>query len=194
MGSTIKIEGFGNLSPAKDQSAPLLLVFGGVVVGGRTSGDYMWDYMGDIKEKYHIFVADGPRVKTPEDSYKKLLDTLQKNGLQAPSQILYLFSGGWRPGMPILRSAGATTFSSIYLVDIWMDDTGVASFYKALADKEAGRLTYIYTRGGAENEDARDYIAKKLGATKATLVDYKTGVDKSVTHMSTNSVAVGMLK
>jgi hypothetical protein len=154
----------------------------------------MWDYMGDIKEKYHIFVADGPRVKTPEDSYKKLLDTLQKNGLQAPSQILYLFSGGWRPGMPLLRSAGAATFSSIYLVDIWMDDTGVASFYKALADKEAGRLTYIYTRGGAENEDARDYIAKKLGATKATLVDYKTGVHKSVTHMSTNSVAVGMLK
>ena len=93
-----------------------------------------------------------------------------------------------------MKNRAAATFSSIYLVDIWMDDTGVASFYKALADKEAGRLTYIYTRGGAENEDARDYIAKKLGATKATLVDYKTGVDKSVTHMSTNSVAVGMLK
>src|SRR5215475_9617057 len=191
---TIKIEGFGTLSPAKDKSAPLLLVFGGVVVGGRTSGDYMWDYMGDIKEKYHIFVADGPRVKNPDESYKKLLDALQKNELQASSQILYLFSGGWRPGIPILRSVEAKTFSSIYLVDIWMDDKEVATFYKSLADKEAGRLTYIYTPGGAENSDAIDYIAKKLGASKATRVEYRKDVDQSVTHMSTNSVAVGMLK
>jgi hypothetical protein len=194
MGGTIKVEGFGNLSPAKEKSAPLLIVFGGVVVGGRTSGDYMWDYIGGIKDKYHIFVADGPLVKNPEDIHKKLLDTLQKNELQASSEILYLFSGGWRPGIPMLRTVEAKTFSSIYLVDIWMDDKGVATFYKALADKEAGRLTYIYTRDGAENDDARDYIAKKLGATKATLVDYKKGVEKAVTHMSTNNVAVGMLK
>jgi hypothetical protein len=154
----------------------------------------MWDYMGGIKDKYHIFVADGPRVKNPEEIHKKLLDTLQKNELQASSEILYLFSGGWRPGIPVLRTVEAKMFSSIYLVDIWMSDADVANFYKALADKEAGRLIYVYTPGGAENEDARDYIAKKLGATKATLVAYKKGVEEAVTHMSTNIVAVGMLK
>lgn len=193
MGGTIKIEGFGKLSAAREKSASLLIVFGGVVVGGRTSGDYMWDYMGKIKDKYHIFVADNPLVKGDE-AYKNLLDALQRNDLTASEQILYLFSGGWRPGIPLLRSVEAKTFASIYLVDIWMNDTDVAAFYKALSDKEAGRLTYVYTRGGAENDDARDYIAKKLGATKATLVDYKKGVEKAVTHMSTNSVAVGTLK
>jgi len=193
MGGTIKIEGFGKLSPAKEKSAPLLIVFGGVVVGGRTSGDYMWDYMGDIKDKFHIFVGDHPRVKG-EEAYQHLLDTMKKHDLAASEQILYLFSGGWRPGIPLLRSVEAKTFSSIYLVDIWMKDAAVATFYKALADKEAGRLTYIYTPGGAENNDARDYIAKKLGATKTKLVDYQTGVDEAVTHMSTNNVAVGLLK
>src|SRR5262249_34813624 len=119
---------------------------------------------------------------------------LQNNDLTASDQILYLFSGGWRPGIPLLRSVEAKTFSSIYLVDIWMNDTDVAAFYKALTDKEAGRVTFLFTPGGGGNDDARDYIAKKLGATKATLVDYKKGVEKAVTHMSTNSVAVGRLK
>jgi hypothetical protein len=67
-------------------------------------------------------------------------------------------------------------------------------FYQALADTDAEKLTYIHTRGGAVNHAARDYIARKLGPEKAKLVEYQKGVDHLDTHMSTNRVAVGMLK
>lgn len=198
MGDTIELKGFGKLSAAKGASAPLLIVFGGTDVGGRTSGDYMWDYMGAVKDKFHIFVAANHHVNG-KDAYDALMKALEANSLKASQQTLYLFSGGWRPGIPVLRSAGAKTFSFIFLVDIWMgvsEKSGSTSpdFYKALADSDADKLAYVFTRGGADNTAARDYIAKKLGPEKAKLVDYQKGVDQMDTHMSTNSVAVGMIK
>lgn len=198
MGDTIEVKGFGKLSPANHASAPLLIVFGGKDVGGRTSGDYMWDYMGPIRHKFHIFVANNQFVNG-KDAHQELVKALDSNRLKASQQILYLFSGGWNPGIHLLRSEGTTPFSSILLVDIWMgvgEKSGSVSpdFYKALADTDREKLTYIHTRGGASNHTARDYIAKKLGPEKAKLVKYQKGVDHMDTHMSTNSVAVGMLK
>ena len=52
----IDIPGYGKLSKAPDASAPLLVVFGGKDVG-VPSGAYMWNYMSDIKDRFHIFVA-----------------------------------------------------------------------------------------------------------------------------------------
>jgi hypothetical protein len=202
MGSLIEITGFGKLWIASDKSgplksAPLLVVFGGTVVDGRTSGDYMWDFMNDLKDKFHIFVADNNSVKGKE-AFDALTDKITKEGLTPSKQILYLFSGGWRPGIPVLRDVGAKQFSAIFLVDIWMgvgDVSGTMSpdFYKALVDKESAKITYIFTRNGPDNPDLRDAIKKKLG-DKATFVDYQKGVDHTKTHMSTNTVAVGLLK
>jgi hypothetical protein len=175
----------GQLSPAKDTTAPLLLVFGGIVVDGRRSGLYMWDFTDDIEEKFHIFVAYDQRVNG-EDAYKRVMKALKEHDLTASDQILYLFSGGWRPGIDVLRSEGPKRFSSIFLVDIWMGDRSDSpDFYKALADKVRDRLTYIFTPHGAANDEARDYIAKRLGSQRAK---------QAKTHMSANSVAVGMLK
>ncbi len=186
----IDIPSYGKFSAAPGASAPLLVVFGGIDVDGVQSGVYMWNYMNKVKDRFHIFVARSNAVNGTQ-AYSALMGTLQKQSLTASDQILYLFSGGYRPGMQLLPSSGPATFSSIFLVDIWMGvnkktkSTAVPDFYEALVDGNAAKITYVYTSFGANNDAARDYIANKLGSSKAILV--KTG------HMSTNTVAVKML-
>lgn len=193
MGDLIQISGFGKLSMASDLNAPLLIVFGGTVVGGRTSGDYMWDYMDSLKDSFHIFVASHPHVKGGE-AYEALIDRVGKEKGTPARQVLYLFSGGWRPGKVVLANEGSKTFSLILLVDIWMGDADVAKFYKALVDKDGDKIFYVFTKNGPDDPDTRDYMAKKLGPKKAMMIDYQTGVDHTQTHMSTNETAVGLVK
>jgi hypothetical protein len=181
----IDIPGDGKLSKASDPSAPLMVVFGGVDVSTIPSGQYMWNYMNTIKNRFHIFVAQSNAVNGPH-SYRSLMSTLKAQGLTPSKQILYLFSGGYRPGMDLLVGGGPALFSSIYLVDIWMGGTQVPDFYKALVDANTAKITYVYTTFGANNGKARDYIANKLGSQRAILVEGK-GMP---VHMSTNTVAV----
>jgi hypothetical protein len=192
--SSIDIPGYGKLSMAPDASAPLIVVFGGIDVGGLQSGVYMWNYMTKIKDRFHIFVAHNNVVNGPH-AYRSLMSTLQAQGLTPSRQILYLFSGGYWPGMNLLTSSGPALFSSIYLVDIWMGVTqksgsSVPDFFKALADGYAANITYVYTTFGANNEKARKYIANKVGPLRATLVEGK-GME---VHLGTNTVAVGTLR
>ncbi len=186
MGNRVHIPDQGNLSIAPDASAPLLVVFGGIDVNEVQSGVYMWNYMHQIKTRYHIFVANSNAVNGAH-AYRALTKTLGEKGLTPSTQILYLFSGGYRPGMDLLPGDGASLFSWIYLVDIWMGvgkskSSVVPDFYKKLVDANASKITYIYTAGGADNDAARDYIAKKV-----------TGIHHKGSHMSTNVVAVGRL-
>ena len=185
-----KIPPHGQLWVADDANVPLLVVFGGKPVAHVRSGIYMWNYMTTaLKAKFHIFVAAGMNVKGTE-SYRIVMQTLKEHGATPSRQILYLFSGGWLPGMDLLGSCDPDLFSSIYLVDIWMgqDDKGsfrVADFYKALADKNRAKLHYIFTKGGAENAEARDYIADKAGP--------RAIFAKDGDHMGTNNIAIGAL-
>jgi hypothetical protein len=198
MGTRIDIPGYGKLSMASDATAPLLVVFGGITVGGKPSGVYMWDYMGNIKDRFHIFVALNNDVDG-DKAYDSLMTTLQAQGLTPSQQVLYLFSGGYKPGMGLLGNKNPNLFSSIYLVDIWMGVTQqsgsrVPDFYKALVNANTANITYVYTSFGANNEAARDYIANKLGAHKGTLVrgqDREAGMQ---THLRTNTVAVSKLR
>jgi hypothetical protein len=197
MGAAIDISGYGKLSIASDASAPLLVVFGGIDVGGVHSGVYMWKYMDTIKDRFHIFVALHNHVNGSK-AYSSLKSTLQAQGLAPSSRILYLFSGGYRPGIDLLTSDGPDLFASICLVDIWMGVTQqsgsrVPDFYKALANKNAAKMTYVYTSFGANNEAARNYIANKLGSQRATLVKGQKGEEGMQTHMRTNTVAIGTL-
>jgi hypothetical protein len=197
----IDVHGLGKLSIAPNTKAPLLVVFGGIDVGGVRSGVYMWKYMSTIEDRFHVFVATSSDVNGTE-AYNALMKTFHDNGLTPSRQILYLFSGGYKPGISVLsggvlkdpKPTKAQLFSSIYLVDIWMGlgkhhDPTVANFYKALADSNPGQLTYVYTSFGANNEDARDYIAKKVGA-RATFVK-GSGME---VHMGTNATAVKTLQ
>jgi hypothetical protein len=197
MAGSVDISGFGKLSMASDANAPLLVVYGGITVGGVQSGVYMWNYMNGIKDRFHIFVALNNDVDGNK-SYDSLVSTLSAQSLTPSQQILYLFSGGYKPGMGLLGSKGFDLFSSIYLVDIWMGVTQkshsiVPDFYKALVDKIPAKITYVFTSFGANNEAARDYISNRLGSQKATLVKGQKGEEGMQTHMRTNSVAVGML-
>jgi hypothetical protein len=198
MGGPIGIPGYGKLSMAADANARLLVVFGGITVGGIQSGVYMWNYVSDIKDRYHIFVALNNEVDGNK-AYDSLMSTLQAQGLTPSQQILYLFSGGYRPGMGLLTSKSPDLFSSIYLVDIWMGVTKkshsiVPDFYKHLVNKMPAKITYVYTSFGANNDAARDYIANKLGPERATLVKGQKGEEGMQVHMRTNIAAVGMLQ
>jgi hypothetical protein len=191
---SVNVHGYGKLSLAAKDDVPLLWVFGGIPVGGQASGVYMWNYMNALKDRYHIFVANSNH--TPGTlAYGAVMKRLAMDDIDITpdEEILYLFSGGYAPGQQILYTQGSPTFSEIFLVDIWMHAKVVADFYKFQADVNAGKMYYVYTTGGAVNEKARDYIADRLGASRATHVPYRKGVDHMDTHMSTNKVAVSNL-
>ena len=188
------VHGYGKLWLAPKDDSPLLIVFGGIPVGGVQSSVYMWTYMNQLKDRYHIFVATSNH--TPGTlAYNAVTSKLASDDVDVtPSeQILYLFSGGYSPGMDVLSAKHASTFSQIFLVDIWMGKKSVGDYYKNLADTNAAKMTYVYTTGGANNEKVRDYIADRLGETRSTHVEYRKGEDHMATHMSTNKVAVADL-
>jgi len=211
MGDLIDVSGFGKLSIASKKEAKLLVVFGGIDVDEKefdgvqrkkpiyiSSGTYMWKFMDSLKDRFHVFVSVSNDVNGSK-SYDSLISKLKENGISAPSvQILYLFSGGQGPGVDLLNSKGTETFSSIFLVDIWMgigkkSGSRAPDFYTQLVNKHADMITYVYTSGGAVNNNARDILVKKLGPQKAILVTGQAGEDGTQTHLRTNTVAVRKL-
>jgi hypothetical protein len=206
MGDLIDVSGFGKLSIASKTDAKLLIVFGGIAVDEKefdgverkkpiyvSSGVYMWPFLNDLKEKFHIFVSVSNDVNGTK-AYDSVISKLNEKGIATPSkQILYLFSGGQGPGVDLLTSKGADTFMLIFLVDIWMgigkkSGSRAPDFYTHLVNKH-DRIYYIHTSGGAANNDARDILVKKLGPA-AILVSGQQGEDGMQTHLRTNVEAV----
>jgi hypothetical protein len=186
----IRLPGLGNLSLAPQADAPLLAVFGGVPVGGQSSGIYMWHYVGRLRSRYHIFVADS-NTTNGTVAYRSLMDKLAAQNITPSAQILYLFSGGWRPGIQVLTAAaGPAEFSEIHLVDIWMGSKDVQDYYKFLVGSFAAKITYVYTAHGAASSDTRDYLVGQLGSTNSTLVRPRAKEDGMSTHMRTNEQAL----
>ncbi len=217
MSDLIDVPGAGKLSIASNndgtaKNAKLLVVYGGIPVSKTEfdgvarkkaifipSGDYMWNFMGDLKDRFHIFVSSTNDVPG-DDSYTALLAKLKEKGVTPPSdQILYLFSGGGRPGTQLLDGKGGDRFVSIFLVDIWMGfgkkhpSPFMPDFYKHFVNTHADKTIYVYTDGGADNDDARDFLVRKLGSQKAIEVDHQKGEDGMQTHLRTNVVATRML-
>lgn len=116
MGDLIDVSGLGKLSIAEDTRVPLLVVFGGKTVG-RPSGVYMWDFMNAVQDRFHIFVAVNHHVNGKK-AYDALLSTLQTQSVNPSQQILYLFSGGYGPGMDLpaslMNSKSPDPFSPIF--------------------------------------------------------------------------------
>jgi hypothetical protein len=206
--SDIDIPGHGTLWVASKPSVPLLVVFGGITLtlsqmdGVKRSKDddksvasdvYMWNYMNALKERFHIFVSHPPRHVNGQKAFDALVDA--QDAKFAPSQqILYLFSGGYLPGKDLLgNKADASKVSPIFLVDIWMGNQDTEDFYTHFVNTNADRVIYVFTDGGAANNDARDTLARKLGSQKAIRVNPRKGDKGYMTHMHTNDVAIGML-
>jgi peptidoglycan hydrolase-like protein with peptidoglycan-binding domain len=177
------ISSFGKFTPAGSKTAPLVVVFGGIPVGGRQSGDYMYDYFNKTGSKYNLFVANTHKVDGA-GAYDSLKGSLSKDGISPSKKILYLFSGGYRPGMTLLQKVGAGEFDKIYLVDIWMGNSAVADFYKKLAAENKDKVEYYYTQGGSVNPPA----AKEIAGSVTKKAEGTQG------HMATNVDAVKSLE
>lgn len=216
---TVDIPKYGKLSMAPQADAPLLMVFGGIDVAEAVidpadkahakqmvqSGVYMWKYFNNLRTRFHIFVAQTPKVNGAL-AYRNVLYMLQSKGspqttlpAQEPQpfsgkyQVLYLFSGGYLPGIDLLKKYPSKLFSPIFLVDIWMGSRAIGSYYENLAAANASKTWYIHTGFGANNDAARDSISRKLGSSRAILVKGKIGQSGMQTHMSTNEEAVNQL-
>ena len=179
----LSIGGFGKFTPSSNKSAPLVVVFGGIPVGGRQSGEYMYDYFNQTGNKYNLFVANTHKVDGA-GAYNTLKNKIQAEGITPAKKILYLFSGGYSPGMSILQKFGASDFDKIYLVDIWMGNPTVSEFYKKLAADNPQKVEYFYTQGGSANPAA----AKSIAGSVSKKIEGTRG------HMETNNDAVKSLQ
>ena len=171
---------YGKFSPGKTPSDPLVAVYGGTDVGGRKSGIYMYDYFGSVADNYNLFVATDHNVNGAS-SYKALKD---KVGNSPSKKILYLFSGGYRPGMDVLNKYGASEFDKIYLVDPWMGNKKTEDFYIKLAKENPSKVEYYYTSFGANSNTAKSGVVDAVNVKNA---------QKENNHMKTNEDAVSSL-
>ena len=119
-----------------------------------------------------------------KSSYDSAMKKIDQGSITPSKKILYLFSGGYKPGMELLKSVGADTFDKIYLVDIWMGNASVSDFYTKLARENKGKVEYYYTSFGANNNTARNSISQSVS---------KSVSNNKNDHMDTNNDAVEAL-
>lgn len=175
----------GKISFSKDTVAPLIICFGGVDVVGRRSGIYMYDYFNEsILSKFHVFISyshatDGVQSYS---AIKKILDDLK---IKPSYYLLYLFSGGYRPGIQLVDSVGLNFFRKVYLVDIYI---GKTIYWVNLAEKEPSKFVYFWSPGAHSNIEAHEKLKKKVENFSRT-----SGVGSNSAHMSTNVDAVSYL-
>lgn len=177
------IGSYGKFTPASLKTSPLVVVYGGIPVGGRESGDYMYDYFKKTGNKYNLFVAKSHKVDGPS-SYSSVVQKTKSSNINPSKKVLYLFSGGYRPGKDLLTKVGVEEFDKIFLVDIWMGSGPVSTFYKNLALKNPGKVEYYYTTFGGNDSSATSYIASKSS---------KSFKNSKNNHMLTNVDAVASL-
>jgi hypothetical protein len=172
---------YGKFVANSNPNAPLLVVFGGIDVNGVKSGVYMFDYVSKLESRYHVFVAESSRVNGPA-AYSALLKHLNQKGFNPSSKVLYLFSGGYLPGKPLLTTNNAD-FSKVILVDIWMGNSSIENFYIKYASDNKSKTSYFYTTFGANSDKARDTIKNTVSSKK----------NAANNHMKTNDDAVSSL-
>lgn len=175
------LQSYGKFTPGKDKVSPLVIVFGGIPVGGRESGDYMYDYFNKTGDRYNLFVANSHRIDGA-GAYQALKNKINSGEITPAKKILYLFSGGYRPGQSLLSKFDPNEFDKILLVDIWMGSSSVANFYKNLTSKYKDKVEYYYTDYGANNTSARNEIS--------SLASKKEKIDG---HMKCNINAINSL-
>jgi peptidoglycan hydrolase-like protein with peptidoglycan-binding domain len=181
-----QVEDLGNFTPSMYDNAPIIFVYGGINVNGRESGDYMYDYFKEVGTKFNLFVAKNHKVNGL-DTYEKVMDYVESQNIYPNKKILYVFSGGFRPGLTLLKSISPDQFDKIYLVDIYIKNQSVADFYVDLAKRYPSKVEYYYTgnstsAGGSRNLNAQNSIVNSVMTSK-----------RGMNHMLTNIDAVNSL-
>lgn len=177
-----EISDLGNFTPSMYEGAPLVLVYGGIDVNGRPSGDYMYDYFKETGTKFNLFIAKNHKINGL-DAYQKVTDYIQSQNIIPSKKVLYLFSGGFRPGITLLKTINPDQFEKIYLVDIYIGkNQDVANFYINLAKSYPYKVEYYYTgsstvMGGSRNLTAQNSIVNTVSISKVGMNHMLTNVD-----------------
>lgn len=181
------LSGLGNFTPSAHEGAPLIIVYGGIDVKGRQSGDYMYDYFNKTGNLYNLFVSKNHRVDGL-GTYNSVINYVSSHNIYPQKKVLYLFSGGVRAGYQLLKSVSPNEFEKIYLVDIYIGkNQGIADFYTGLAKSYPNKVEYYYT-GSDSNAGGSVNLGAKLKIKNAVAVS-KQGSN----HMLTNVDAVSSL-
>jgi len=161
---------FGTLTlNERSPSAPLLVVYGGIPVGGELADKYMqyFVYVNGIKNNYSTWIAkSNPNTKGQlvkgNESYNELNLALQNNNIIPSKRILYLFSGGYNEGKSILKAGLGGDFDEFYLVDIWIGSSDAVNPYISLAESNKNKVFYFYASGWG-SETNKDKLIKAVG-------------------------------
>ena len=175
----------GKININSNKSAPLIVVFGGIDVGGRSSGSYMYDYFKeDILSKATTFIANSSKIDG-----SKAWSEISGLNLTPSKKILYLFSGGYLPGMSLLNKVSASDWAEIYLVDIWIgQNANTENFYTKLTADFPDKVKYYYTGGENSAGGSNNLEAKK------EMIDSVSYSKSAGSHMGANDIAVNDLK
>lgn len=183
------LEGLGNFTPSMYEGAPLIIVYGGINVKERESGDYMYDYFNKTGNSYNLFVAKNHRINGLE-AYNKLIQYIQGQNIYPRKKALYLFSGGVRGGFQLLKSVSPNEFEKIYLVDIYIGkNKAVYDLYTQLAKNYPNKVEFYYTgsdsqAGGLANLKAKQEIKSSVPVSKQGSNHMLTNVDAVSSLMS----------
>lgn len=175
----------GKININSNKSAPLIVVFGGIDVGGRSSGSYMYDYFKeDTLSKATTFIANSSKIDG-----SKAWSEISGLNLTPAKKILYLFSGGYLPGMSLLAKVAASEWAAIYLVDIWIgQNANTENFYTKLTADFPDTVKYYYTGGENSAGGSNNLNAKKK---MIAAVNYSKSAGS---HMGANDIAVNDLR
>lgn len=174
---------YGKFSEGANKTSPLVIVFGGIPQKGKQSGEYMYDYFNKTGNKLNLFIAANSNVNG-KSSYSAVINKIGQLSVSPSKKILYLFSGGYKPGMELLKSEGANKFDKIFLVDIWMGNSSVSDFYTKLAKENKEKVEYYYSGAGANNNAAKNTIIQTVN---------KSLLNNKNNHMDTNNDAIEAL-
>jgi len=174
----------GKININSNKSAPLIVVFGGIDVGGRSSGSYMYDYFKeDTLSKATTFIANSSKIDG-----SKAWSEISGLNLTPSKKILYLFSGGYLPGMSLLNKVAASEWAAIYLVDIWIgQNSNTENFYTKLTADFPDKVKYYYTGGENSAGGSNNLKAKK------EMIDSVSYSKSAGSHMGANDIAVNDL-
>ena len=141
----------------------------------------MYDYFKpDTLPDTTTFIANSSRIDGA-----RAWSEISGLGLTPVKKILYLFSGGYLPGMSLLNKVDPTEWAGIYLVDIWIGrNQNTENFYTNLAADFPDKVKYYYT-GGEKSAGGSNNLAAKRQIIAA--VNRSKGSD---THMGANDIAV----
>ncbi len=198
MGSRVVQQGsYGQFkSSMNNKNAQLIFVVGGLDVGGRKCGAYMWDYFTDgMTGKYHVYVKSTHESSSATNALAEAWSIMKQHGLQSYKSVCYFFSAGNKAALPVLKATPPSKWHAIFLVGPCL--VGSQSYVNGmvpLIQSAAGRFNFSSVGGTKEGGDA-NYQGQDAFQLKLQLMQPIPASNQLVgtNHMKQNSAVVSRL-